>query len=219
MNLFLAVLSAVFSLVTAITFWLSRSAFRSFPLNILFLVIILSGVTDALSTTMAFYKIPNIDLINVFFVVQFTLLMLFLLSYYKHKLLLVCVYIIVLVIIACSVFEIHDNFNQFKIASRSISMQGLLITLLALYILLNKTLDAKKFLTQDHEFWFISAIVLYFSLSTVCFVTAEMPLHDSKFIRNFTWFINSISSIFSNILYLIGLRCLRKHMKLSLQHT
>lgn len=219
MNVLLAELSALFSLITAIIFWLNKFRIKSFPLNMLFFVILMNGAMDSVTTLTAFLKIPNIDLINIYYVIQFAVLMIYLLSHFRNKIVMVIGIVLGTLIVLYSINDIYYKFHQFKIATQAISMQGLLLSIFTLFILLKITLNAKSLLTHDPEFWFLSAMLLYFTLSTVCFVTAEMPLYDSKFIRNFTWLINSISSILSNVLYLIGLRCIKKHKNLSLQFT
>lgn len=213
---FLAQLAVASSAITALLFYIRRAQFTFYPLSILFIYILLSGLTDVSTTAMSFFHISNINAINIFYLLQFMLLVSFLLNQFKNKIFILICISSATAIAVYSILDIYNNFSLLKIAVQSISMQGVCLSLVSILALLSKTFKTNMMLTLDPMFWFISAILIYFSLSTLAFVTAEIQLENVDSIRKYTWMINAFATILSNVLYLLGLRCLKNQLKSSL---
>ena len=63
-------------------------------------------------------------------------------------------------------------------------------------------------LIKNYKFWFISSCFIYFSISTVVFSTENMFLDNKLSLTSYTYVINSLLTISSNIFYFIGIKCL-----------
>ena len=212
----LAQFAALTSVITSILFLKNRVLFRESPNSILLIYIVICGITDLVTGIMGYFHQSNIQIINLFYFVQFVMLANFLLHYLKRTSLKMVLIAFSILLVVYSIFDISRHFHEQKITGQSISIQALTLTLLSIILLLKRTFHADELLTTDPVFWFISAILLYSSLSALVFVTSEMCFGNLENIRQFTWSINSFATIFSNILYLLGLRCLKTQTKSSL---
>ena len=212
----IAKLAFISSALTAVLFFIGRAYFKSIQLRVLLIYILTSGIVDVITSALGLLGIANITIINTFYLFQFIMLLLFLLWEFKNLLVLLLMITTMIATIFYSVLDIYNNIGLLKIAGKSISIQAFVLSLTAILALLSRTFKTNLLLTQDPFFWFTSAIILYFSLSALAFVTSEIRLENAGTIRKYTWMINSFATIFSNVLYLVGLRCLKTQVKSSL---
>lgn len=95
-----------------------------------------------------------------------------------------------------------------KMNTTVFSLQNLLFAIMAALTLFRISGDYSRYLTENHRFWFSVGVFLYFSVGTVMYATANIMLDNQQVVGYYTWIINSIINIATNLLYVKGLLCL-----------
>lgn len=96
--------------------------------------------------------------------------------------------------------------------SLSITIQGIFIMIIAGYTLLSLSKDLVMPLFKNPLFWISVSAFIYFTVNTAVFCTVNFKLDQKQgmLLMRYTWLINLVMSIVSNILYSIGLLCIQK---------
>jgi hypothetical protein len=173
--------------------------------QILFAYFVLSAVTEIILLLMQSKGINNMAVINVFSLLQFALLSAYLLKEdtgSKRQLYLLVLAVIVF-IVCCVHFIFLNPAHKFDYVA--LTFENIFLTLISALILTKFAKQADVILLENPGFWFSSAIFLYFSVSVAITCSADILFDDQTYLRKYTWFINSLLTISSNILYITGL--------------
>ena len=209
-------ISLLISALTSVLFFLGRTYLRGLSMKIIFFYILLCGFTDVTTSIMTLFHQSNLNVMNIFSVIQFVLLMLFLFTLLEVKSIKWVLVGVLIVIGSYSSIYIYNNYTVVEFAWKAMAIQNTALILFAAITLLSITFKIDNAISREPLFWFLSAMLIYFSLSTMAIVTSEVKIEAADILRKYTWFLNSIGSIISNLLYLLGLRCLKTQTKLSL---
>ena len=91
------------------------------------------------------------------------------------------------------------KFNEFENAIKSV-----LIIIASATLVLKLSLHSTEQIYQDFRFWVLISFMFDFSINLVIFCTANFVFENQENVTKFSWPIHSVTTIFSNILLMIG---------------
>lgn len=182
---------------------------RSRILLFLFCYFILAAAIELLTGIMSIYRINNIFIGNLFFLVQFTALSFILSNWIQYEMVKkVLSFVLVLVFISGTCRIIYINpLNELD--NVSIALESVVLILISGSALFSVSNETEISLLKNPKFWFCSAVFVYFSLNIAVFCTGSYVLENEDYLRKYTWVINSLLTIVTNIFYSIGILWLR----------
>ncbi len=169
---------------------------------------LLAAITELILVWLRSERHNNMVVVNIFCLVQFTLIMLALASWPSARGARMFILTIgVLTAIVLGVF-VYPSLNQSAFDPIGTAVQNLVLTIISGYMLIHLTRDRSEFLFMNYKFWFAVAVFIYFSVSATMFATANMLVENGTFLRKYTWVINSVLTLMANMCYVKGLLCL-----------
>ncbi len=142
---------------------------------------------------------------NIFSIVQFLLLSFALISLNKTRRFVIAAQLltlfIALIIILRTIFFIPAT----EFDSISTTMASFLLFILSGFSLLNLSHSSQSLLLRDYRFWLVSSSLIYFCITIVVFSSGNIFLGKTSQLADYTWVLNIIFSINSNIMYFVGM--------------
>ena len=87
-------------------------------------------------------------------------------------------------------------------------IRAFIFILLSIWLLIDISNDIKVPLLQNYRFWLVIAMLVFFSMSLIVFVTYSWFLSsENSIVGKYSWFINSLSAIIANIISTYGFIC------------
>lgn len=195
------VLVALFSLVLINRrFDLSTNIFRGY--------FIVAALTDLIMYYLTTHQIVNIQIANLFCLVQLILVGLALINWIESpavKRLMITLLVLFVALISIYVISI---FRMNYLDPISTTSESALLALLSGYLLVYLTRDTSQYLFRNYKFWFVVAVFIYFSVTSVVYATSNFFIDEQTYLRHYTWVINSALNVIAGILYIKGLTCL-----------
>jgi VanZ family protein len=142
--------------------------------------------------------------------VQCLILSLILLQWTSSKTLRKILSVLLCLVIATGItrFAFINPLKEFD--DVSIALDNILLVSASGIALFYIASETETLLFKNPKFWFAAAVFIYFSVSIVIFCTGNFLIDDKIHVRKYTWIINSLLTILTNIFYVIGLLCLPK---------
>ena len=210
MIIYLSLASILFPIIVGIRkFALADKAIKLFVFYL-----VLGLFADVICVVMARNKMNNLIVINLFALVQSFLLPVILLSWIQSRRFKIVMYTVVAFLIAAFMYRFYSGGEQREFDSILIPLQNLLFVILTIRVLIADTLETLPF---NYKLWICGALFFNFSVSIVIFCTTNLMAIDTEFAQKFLWYLNSIINIITNILFAIGLLCIKPKMTSYLQ--
>lgn len=178
--------------------------------NLMRIYIYIAAATEIIMFVYVMNNANNLQIANVFCLVQFFVVYLALTSWLpnnKIKLWL-NIFLVFAMLLLTGYFISIFSYRYFD--SFSSSIEGVMLAVLSAYVLYHLTGDHSDYLYRNYKFWFVVAVFIYFSVTSIVFATSNYVLKNSLFLRDYTWVINSFLTILANAFYIKGLLCLKK---------
>lgn len=199
---YLSALSALFPVVTGVLRYRHLTAI----LKQLFILCLLSAVTDGIMSGLAFNGQSNFAVANIYSYVQFVFyLWIFIPFIFPNKknivlaALLVCVTVIFII---TSVYYVRDDaFNVIFLLTESTTL--MIISIVSIM----KIIDNASGIFNNGLFWMVSGMLIYFSISILIFTIYNIGIEYKLAVTNSIWTIHSIVNIIANTLFAYAFLC------------
>jgi hypothetical protein len=185
-------------------------------MRILALLFIFAAFIEGLNFLSAANSINNVWLINIYSLIEGSILIFILSSWNKYRLLkqafnLALIIYVLFWIVTTLIINNIFHFNEVEKTAK-----GILLILISGIILMQNTRTESVKLFRSFVFWITSAILIYFSLTLIIFTTAIHLLNGNHEAMEYSWQIHSVVNILTNIFFANGLRWyyLRKNMSI-----
>jgi hypothetical protein len=199
----LAYTSAVFSVIPAILALIYIRKAES-SLQILKLLFVFAGVVEIIATSLAYLKINNQLLGDVYFLVEGILIGLF--CYYKlgkkYKWRFV---LLGLTYLAVGIYTSLFLDPAFGFNSIFRTTESLIILILSGSVLIHIINKEGVNLLQIPEFWIISGFFIYFTVNISLFLSGKFIMSSDNSELRQLWIIHSLVNILANILFTLGI--------------
>lgn len=195
---YLSVFSTFSTLIVAII----RNNTLTKEMRVLFLYVLVAAFVEILSSTFTKLNIKNLYLINLFTVVECTMLSLFYLKIFTTKKYSIIIYVLLFCFYSIFVYDfifLH-NFNRMNIFSIIVESFILIGFSLLYFYELAKKMEYVSILSNP-LFWVNSSILIYFSGNLFLFIFSNYILNHSY---NRLWNIHSVLNIIYNTLLIIA---------------
>lgn len=183
---------------------------KNFYINLFILNFIISASTEILLAGFHFSRLNNLFIVNSYLLIQFVILSMAFVSMMpllKPRYVKVF-YLLITLIFLLSITRLFYFISVKELDSISTPLESVALFILSGVNLVYLTKNSEVIIAKDYKFWFISASFLYFSISSVIFSTGGVLVENKLTLATYTWVINSVLTIISNIMYFIGIRCL-----------
>ena len=152
----------------------------------------------------------NMHIGNLFFLTQCIILSLLLLLWIRSNTFKNTLTILLSIVVLFGLirFFFINPFEKFDVIS--VTLESIVLVMVSGIALFYIGSETEILLFKNPKFWFATAIFIYFSVSIVIFCTANFLIDDKTHVRKYTWIINSLLTILTNIFYVTGLLCLQK---------
>lgn len=173
-----------------------------------FYYFIVAALVELVTGIMGLQGINNLLISNIFFLVQCVFLTVLLLVWIQSpvfRYLIISSLAIIVCIASVRLIFIH---SVSELDNVSMAIESIILILASGIGLLSTGTETTIPILRNYRFWFCSAIFLYFSLSIAVFCTSNIFLDGQIYLRHYTWVINLVLTIASNILFSTGLLCL-----------
>lgn len=163
-------------------------------------------LTDIFSFALAFYNIENLWIFNIFILINYSLLIIVLTFWTGNPVLnrtmkfsipvFVSIWIIVQIVMG--------SLNQLNFVV--LTLQGIIFSLLSIYILYRLSGRSDVLLSRDYRFWIVVGLFIYYAGNLLLFAFGY--LIETRFMYS-AWVIHSLLNITANLFYAGGFLCLR----------
>lgn len=169
----------------------------------LFLFLIISFVSDITSYILANVGLPNLYIINSYYLISGILIILYFKSTNRFSKHFHFITIVLFSLVYISSFILFDGLHSFN--SIGTSLEAVLMILLSLYVFYNiYTKEEEMYLEKTPEFWFTSAILIYNSLALFSFLLSSDILSQTPDRFYNSWILHNSANILKNILFAVG---------------
>lgn len=173
--------------------------------HLFFYYFIFAAAIELLTWLMSLKQINNILIGNVFFLLQCIILSLLLLNWIEDRNNKIILKIILLLTVICALVRTVLFNPAEELDNISISLEGIVLILISGFALFTVSAETEIPLLKNPKLWFCAAVFIYFSLNMAVFCTGNFLMEDRSPLRKYTWMINSVLTIISNIFYSIGI--------------
>jgi hypothetical protein len=178
------------SIVIPLAMALARYRSAGKPLRIVFIYLIIAGLTNVVAAALAFRRINNLPLLHIYTIVELILLSMFFYSVFNNPVVKKWVQVIAILfslfcLINLSFFQSIFTFNTYPRSVESI----ILITFSALYFYKQTDRNNLAPWSGQPETWIVIGIILYFSSALIQFsfsniVSKKVSFDTKKIIWN-----------------------------------
>ncbi|MCW3123064.1 MAG: hypothetical protein JWQ38_2556 [Flavipsychrobacter sp.] len=168
--------------------------------NVIFILVLLAGLTEYTGNVFSFFKINKAPLYHIYSLLEITLMSVFFLmtiKKYKKKYAIICFsFWLTICIINAQCFQPITKFNSYMLITESFVI--IIMSLYALYAILSS--DVVN-VFRDNSFWIWTVVLLFWSGTFFYWAYIELFYKEGiKFIKLITYF-----QIVINILFYLGI--------------
>ena len=195
---YLSITATILTLIVA----LLKNKTLKFSMRVLFLYVITSAIIEVLIVSFAKMSIPNLQLIKLFTIVEFTFLGLFYLKFFRSKIHLWLIYVTLFCFYGLSLYHVLSVDQGSNIFISLSAIEGLALislSVICFYELIKKIEYTSIF--ENPIFWVNSSILIYFSGNLFLFIFSNYILHEPD---NRVWILHNILNIFFNTLLIVA---------------
>lgn len=174
--------------------------------RILFLLIIITAVVEALSTLLWSKKINNMPIFHIYGVVEFLLLS----SIYKNKLYSFnskrWMNVMMILFVGFSLINVLFIQNLHEFNSNGLTFSSLCMIFFSILYFIQLLRESKySSLERIPMFWINVGVLIYFSSSIFLFHLSNMLIPESLQVRGVAWGVHAIFNVFHYLAFTIAL--------------
>jgi hypothetical protein len=173
-------------------------------LKIMGWLFIVSTVIEIVSFATSYYRVNNLWLINSYNIIEGFIFFYICGRWFQSQKIFRAVMILFAVYAGFWFYTTFISAGFFEFNEKEKTLKGILLILITGSLLLRISKEDTVFISQDYRFWFVAAILIYFSVGVVIFSTANLILEDNIKAMYYSWNVHSVINIICNLLFAYG---------------
>lgn len=203
---YLAVISSVLVPLAGTWRW-NHPSWR--PYKLLMLNFAVAAFTEIVVTVMAFMNEHNVHVINLFFIVQFSILSRYLLSsghFSRRSETIFYTWAVLILVVSIVYFFMYFNRDHYNVVP--VTLQNMLLILLSAMSIW-QMMKGDDDLFRHPKFWFLTALLFHYSVGFCLLATSEIFAYKNFPMHYYSWFLYAIVNIITNLLFIYAFKWIR----------